>query len=330
MPNTARMHDMRRRRFVRALAAAALAPALARPAGAQTAGLEPLRLATNSSDDVTPVLWAQHTGMFAKAGLAVDLQRFNAGSAVTAALAGGALDVGKADLLPIIGARSHGIPLQLVAPAGLWSSDAPISGMVVLAGSPLTDAKDLDGKVLPAPGLHDLLETATRAWVDAHGGDAKTLRFIEMPTSAALGALVDGRIVAATLNSPYFGNAVASGKVRVFAHVNDAIAKRFMISGWFASESFIAGHRDALARFARVVEQASLYTNAHPAETVALSAAFTGIEPDVLANLMRAPTGSVVDPKEIQPLIDVAVKYDVIASPIDLQQFIAPVALRAR
>ena len=41
-----------------------------------------------------PVLWAQHSGMFAKAGLTVDIQKFTAGSAVTAAVVGGALDVG--------------------------------------------------------------------------------------------------------------------------------------------------------------------------------------------------------------------------------------------
>ena len=48
-----------------------------------------LRVGTNAADDVTPLLWAKATGMFAKAGLNVDIQKMTSGSAVTAAVIGG-------------------------------------------------------------------------------------------------------------------------------------------------------------------------------------------------------------------------------------------------
>ncbi len=320
---------MRRHTFVGSLAALALAGAATRAADAQTPVFA-LQLGSNAADDVTPVLWAQHTGMFAKANLAVDVQKFTAGSAVTAAVVGGALDVGKSSLLPLISARAHGVPLQLIAPGEIWLTEQPISGMVVLKDSPVVSAKDLNGKTLPTPSLRDIVETSSRAWIDANGGDSRTVHFVELPSAAVLAALLDGRVAAATLSNPYFGNVAASGKVRVLSRPEDAIAKRFMITAWFATESYIAKNREALARFVAIIQQAALYTNAHHAETVPVTAPFWGLDPAVLAGMTRSYVGSTVDPKDIQPLVDVALKYGNIDKPVDVQQMISGVALRPR
>jgi NitT/TauT family transport system substrate-binding protein len=320
---------VRRRDFAGSLAALAVARAATRPLNAQTPPFA-LQLGSNAADDVTPVLWAQHSGMFAKAGLAVEIQKFTAGSAVTAAVIGGALDIGKSSLLPLISARAHGVPIKLIAPGELWLSEEPISGMVVLKDSPITSAKDLNGKTLPTPSLRDIVETSSRAWIDANGGDSKTVHFVELPSAAVLAALLDGRVAAATLSNPYFGNVAATGKVRLLSRPEDAIAKRFMITAWFATETYIEKNRDPLTRFVQTIQQAATYTNAHHAETVPVTAPFWGLEPAVLAGMTRAFVGPVVDPKDIQPVIDAAVKYGIIDKPMDAQLMISSVALRAR
>jgi len=79
-----RIRNVRRRNFAASLAALAVARAALQPADAQTAPFA-MQLGSNAADDVTPVLWAQHSGMFAKAGLSIDIQKFTSGSAVTAA-----------------------------------------------------------------------------------------------------------------------------------------------------------------------------------------------------------------------------------------------------
>jgi NitT/TauT family transport system substrate-binding protein len=320
---------MQRRTFVQSLAGATLIPAFAGPAFAQSA-TQTLHLGSNASDDVTPVLWAQHNGIFSKAGLTLDIQKFTSGSAVTSAVVGGALDIGKSSMLPLISARNHGVPVQIIAPGEIWLSAEPISGMVVLKDSPVMTAKDLNGKTLPTPSLRDIIETSTRAWIDANGGDSKTVKFVEMPSSAAIAAVLDGRMPAATLSNPYFGNAVASGKVRVVSRPEDAIAKRFMITAWFATESFVDKNRDALTKFVQAVQQSATYTNAHHAETVPITAPFWGLEPSVLAGMTRSYNGAIVDPKDIQPVIDVALKYGYLEKPLDVQQMISPIAVRPR
>jgi NitT/TauT family transport system substrate-binding protein len=322
-----RIRNVRRRNFAASLAALAVARAALQPADAQTAPFA-MQLGSNAADDVTPVLWAQHSGMFAKAGLSIDIQKFTSGSAVTAAVVGGALDIGKSSLLPLISARNHGVPLKLIAPGEIWLSEAPISGMVVLKDSPIVSAKDLNGKIMPTPSLRDIVETSSRAWIDANGGDSKTVRFVELPSAAVLAALLDGRVAAATLSNPYFGNVAASGKVRILSRPEDAIAKRFMITAWFATEAYIEKNREPLARYVQIIQQAATYTNAHHAETVPVTAPFWGLEPAVLAGMTRSYVGAVVDVKDIQPVIDAALKYGIIDKPLDAQQMISAVALR--
>ena len=46
--------------------------------------------------------------------------------------------------------------------------------------------------------------------------------------------------------------------------------------------------------------------------------------------MTRAHVGAVVDPKEIQPLIDAAVRYGTIEKPIDAGEMIGSIALRPR
>jgi len=319
---------LNRLEFTRALAIAALAaPAL--PLAAQTTSVT-LRVGTNAADDVTPLLWAKASGMFAKAGLNVDIQKFTNGSAVTAAVVGGSLDIGRSSLLPMISARAHGVPIQLIAPAEISVGEDVTAGLIVLKDSPINSGRDLNGKTVPSPSLKDYFEVATRAWIDANGGDSTTVKFIELPISSDLAALETGRVAAAGLPNPFLANALATGKVRILGRPNTAIAKRFLVTGWCATEAFIAQNHDALVKFAQTLRQAVLYTNTHQAETVAVTAPFWGVDPSVVANMERTPAADTLDPKDIQPLIDAALRYGVIDKPMKAETMIASVAVRAK
>lgn len=301
-----------------ALAVGTGAASVAQPA------LVTIRVASQPADDVTPVLYAQHAGLFAKAGLDVQITRMVSGAAVTAAVVGGSVDIGKSSLMPLINAHARGFPLVLIAPGELWLSTAPISGLVALKSSGIRSGRDLDGKTVSTAALKDLLELGTRLWVDQHGGDAQTLHFIELPTSAVPDALADGRIAAANLSNPNLAEVVASGKVRIIGRPDDAIAKRFLITGWFANAAYVAKNRDAIERFARVVRAAAAYTNAHHAETVPLIAPFWGIDADVIAHMERATSGGALDPREIQPMIDAAARYKIIDHAFNASELLAP------
>ena len=85
----------------------------------------------------------------------------------------------------------------------------PSGGPIVLKDGPIHSAKDLNGSTIPSPSLRDYFEVADRAWIDANGGDSKTVKFIELPVSAMFAALQTGRVAAIGLPNPFLANAIA-------------------------------------------------------------------------------------------------------------------------
>lgn len=316
------MTRLRRIDIVRALATAGcVGPAL--PAFGQT--VTKVTVGVNASDDATPLLWAKTSGMFARAGLDVDIQKFPSGSIAVAAVIGGSLDIARTSLLPMINAHNRGIPVQLIAPADLALPNDDSDAIVVAKDSPMTSGKQFNGATLPIPALHDFNEIATRAWIDATGGDSKTVRFIEVPISSIVPAIETGRVPGGMITNPFLKDALAAGRVKVIGRPNQAIAKRYLITAYMATVPFIAGHHDAVSTFAQVLAQSGAYVTAHHAETVAAVASFWGITASVISGMPTSPLAASLDPKDIQPLIDAAARYGVIAKTYPADELIAPV-----
>jgi NitT/TauT family transport system substrate-binding protein len=315
-----------RRAAVAALASSFALPLL--PTRTWAAGPVPLRLAAAGDDDVTPILYAQHAGIFKKAGLDVSLTALSSGSATAAAVVGGSVDIGKSSLIGLCAAHARGVPFQIVAPASIYMESYPIAGFVVAKDASIASVRDLNGKTVSASSLKDLIAVATQAWVDANGGDSKTIKFVEVPASAVTAALEQGRIVGATLVTPALAEALDSGKAKLMGRSFSAIAKRFMVAGWFVTKDFLAKNTDAVKRFNDAFLQAAQYTDTHHAETVDLLAAYSKLKPETIKGMVRATAGKVVDPKDIEPVIAAGVKYGVFEKPFPATDLIAPVAPR--
>lgn len=295
------------------------------PSRAFGQGLTAVRAGSTLDDAVTPVLYGLKAGLFRDAGLDVQLSGFASGNALTAAVAGGSIDVGKSSQIPLIAAHVRGAPFCIVAGAAEYSSDAPTTVLIVAKDSPLRTAADLNGKTISTTALTDVNQLATEAWVDAHGGDARTLRFVEYSNSAAPEAVEQGRIDAATLSNPVLAQALQTGRVRIFAPVFDAIGKRFLTASWFCTEDYVARNTETVRRFVAVLRRASAYTNAHHAETVDLLAGYAHIDPATIRAMNRLTNATRLDPREIQPLIDAAVRYRMIPKAFPARELIADV-----
>lgn len=288
-----------------------------------------LRVATAGDDNAAPLLYADKAGLFKKAGLDVQITKMKSGAAIAAAVAGGSLDIGKSSLTGLIAAHLRGIDFTLVAPSGLYVKESPIGALVVASDSPIKAPKDFAGKTISAAALNDINVVATQAWLEENGVDSKSVKFIEIPESAVSAALAQKRVDGSTVLNPVLADLVNGGKNRVAATVFDGIANRFMISGWFASADYVAKHREIVERFERVMQQAEAYANTHHAETLDLVVQFTGLDAATVAGMTRPTYPAVLDPRDIQPLIDAEVKYRVIDKPFPASELISPTALRA-
>jgi ABC-type nitrate/sulfonate/bicarbonate transport system substrate-binding protein len=144
-----------------------------------------------SDPGITPVVGIS-TGIYRRYGIDLTIQVMATGAATSAAVAGGALQVGGSSLMGLIDAHVGGIPFQIVAPASVYVSDRAAEALVVRKDAPIRSAADLTGKTVASPALGDLLSTATMAWIDANGGNAKLVHQVELPPSATAAALESG------------------------------------------------------------------------------------------------------------------------------------------
>jgi NitT/TauT family transport system substrate-binding protein len=234
-----------------------------------------------------------------------------------------ALDIGKSSLISLVSAHAHGVPISLVAPSGLYTSDAPIAALIVPAASPIKTGADFAGKTIAASSLKDLMAVATEAWIDSHGGDATKTKFLELPSAAVPAAIREGRVDGATIVDPALQEALDNGGVRILGYSFDGIAKRFPIAAFFSTNDWIAKNGDVLKRFNAALREAIVYTNAHHAETLPMIAAWSKIPQSLLAKMTRSTSATSLVPGEIQPLIDAAAKYNVIEKTFPAQELIA-------
>jgi NitT/TauT family transport system substrate-binding protein len=317
---------MKRSHLLHALGGAVVAVPFARAAHAQE--MQTIRIGLAEGDDATPTLYAMKNGLFKKYGIDAQLTPVASGAAGLAALAGGSIDVTGTSLLPFLSARSKGLPLTIVAPLAAYSPDSVYAAILVKKEATYKTGRDLNGKTIASPALRDLNWVASMAWIDQNGGDSSTVKSIEVPASVIPAALEDGRIDAATVTTPRYVQAVNGGKVRVLGKSYEAIGKHFTFAAIVAQVDFAAKNPEAIARFGRAIRDATLYTNTHHDQTLALYAAFAKIDPKDIAGAPRAQSAQYVDAKDIQPMIDVAVKYGVLAKTINPLELISPSALK--
>lgn len=303
---------------------AALAPAVA---GAQAAPVR-VSLASSANDDVTPVLYALSKGWFRDAGLDVDLQAATNGAAVAAAVAGGTVDFGRSNVVPLITAHARGIPFTLVAPSGSYFDGAGSSGRVIVnKSSAVQRPRDLNGLVVSVASLNDIQTIAARAWIDKDGGNSATVKFLETNGVEAAVALDTGRVDAASLVAPLLTQLVQSGKYRVLGDPTSGVASRLIEAAWFSTTAYTAKNPAVVKKFSSIISRASSFCNDHPDQTVNLLAAFSHIDANTIAHAPRDKYDLTLIPSDLQPLIDAAARYGVIPRAFDSREFIDPNAL---
>jgi NitT/TauT family transport system substrate-binding protein len=264
--------------------------------------------------------YAQDLGLFKAAGLNVEIQQLNGGGAVVSAIAGGSLQIGGGTPLPLAQARSRGIKVVIIAPGYIYDYKAPtpINALVVGVNSPYHNAKDLAGKTVAVTQVRGLDEVAIDAWLDANGADSHSVKYTEFPQNAMADAVAAGRVDAAQIGDPALSDALEAGKVRILAKDYDAIGKRLFGSVWFTSEDWAAQHPDEARKFAAAINQAGAWATRNPVAAAAVLQKYMKVT-YTRAHEYHART---IDPTFIQPILDAAVRYKLLTTPMSASDLI--------
>lgn len=295
--------------FLAAVSAAALTP----PALAQS---QTIRVAATANDTYAQAYYALDMGFFKQAGLDVALQTFTAGGPVTSAVAGGAADIGIAGPPTIAAGRMHGVPFLYVAGGGVYSASHAATGIVVAERAPIHSGKDFNGKTLAVGAIKDGNWLAACAWIDEHGGDSSTVRFVELPFATMGPAIKRGTIDGGTIPEPSQTHALASGGLRVAAHHFDAYGRETMIGGWFAREEWLKANPTLARRYAEVMVRTAKWANRNPAASAPILAKYSKIDDETMRTMIRSRYAEGLNPGLFQRQLDLSYQYKVIEQQI--------------
>lgn len=271
--------------------------------------------------------FAEDLGYFRQVGLDAHIATMSNGPAVAAAVASGAVDVGFSNAFSLSAAHEKGLQLQILFGTEIAGRKATNGILTVLADSPIRTAKDLTGKTVAVSGLNSTNEYAVENWIDKNGGDAKSVKYIEVPPPAMGDTLMARRVDAASMDAV---NLVSHEKqFRVLAPTYAAIARRFIGGGYFTSTAWLAAHQDLAVRIVAALRRAAMYANAHTAEAQRLYAAHSRFS---LAEIQETPFptySTEPTPALYQPLIDLAARYGLLKQPFPASELVSPIGLAA-
>ena len=302
---------MRRQTALVGLGAALISP-LAGARAARAADPVTLRVGNVPIDSSSEIFAAQSAGFLSKAGIAVDIQSFTNGNAISAALASGALDIGGVNVLSLAAAHQKGLPLKIVGSGATYTSKNPTTVMLVPNDSPLHVPRDLNGKTVAVNVLQGIAHVSAESWIDKNGGDSKSVKFIEFPFAAMPAALAANRVDAAVVAEPQLTQ--SRNDTRLFGKSYDGIADLWMIDAWTANDAWIFANPDVALRFSAAMRQAAVWANQNHDKTAEFVSAATKIDISIVRAMRRATFLEHVNLSVVQPVIDVGAQYGALTS----------------
>lgn len=315
-----------RRQFLGGAAAGAAALLLPwDPARAETK----LQVGTIKIGDLSPFFIAQEKGFFKDAGLDVDTTAMVGGAAIQPALASGALNIGWSNVVSTFQGHLEGFDYRFIVNGALAKRGTNETfGVNVLADSPIKTARDLAGKTIATNTLANITQAIGQHWIDASGGDSSRVKWVEVPFPNMEAALVQKNIDAFVAVEPFVTvSSQVSKKSRVLGRPAGGIAPRFLIASFFASDAWIQKNGDAVKAFVAAIQRGIDAHNADPEAAKATIAKSTGLSPEIVKAMTLPAFEKRLQESDLQPIMDVAVRYKLIGKKFPPRDVIARSAL---
>lgn len=308
-------------RRTRRSALALLGAASLCPPGALAQSLPVLRVGCNATDLYLEPYIAEDFGYFTRAGLGATITPFANGAANAQAVVTGAVDTGPADMIQIANAHNRGIPLAFYAGSGVYASASPTILLCVAKNSAFRHPKELEGGTIAVVALKSLTEAGMREWLRRNDVDAARVKLYELPYSEMSAALLRGTVNAAFIGEPFL--TAAKNDVRVVGKPNDTIAQTFYLSAWFARRDWIDKNADVVRRARQALYETARWANGHHADTARTLAKYAKVDPDLARSMNRIGYATSLDPRLMQPVLDIALRYQLIEKPVAARDLIA-------
>ena len=313
-----------RRKFIEKVTVAAAGLSLLEGFGwAQTKG----KLGYMKIVDTAPMFIAVDRGFFKAAGLELETVPMAGGAVIVQGVTSGDLQIGWTNVISLYQAHAEGFDFKLIAGGATnvkGSNDT--HALLVAKGSPMSSAKDLDGKTMAVNTLNNIVHLLAMAWLDKNGGSSAKVKFVEVPFPQMEAALVAGKIDVASVQEPFASAAVAKGVARVLANPWSDVIDRFLIASWFASDKWLQKNKQTAQAFVSALNRGVDAIAADPKGSRDAIAKWTGL-PRELADKIPLPVyDKTLSEKDLQATINLTQKYKLISRAINAREIISDLA----
>src|SRR5678809_1157602 len=196
-----------------------------------------------------------------------------------------------------------------------------LAAMVSKPGSGIKTGKDLEGKRVAVNTRNNIIWLYARAWIQATGGDADKVTYLEVPFPQMMDALNGDRVDAAFVVEPFLSAGLQSKTAQVIGWPYNAVQKHIPVGMYAATASYIKEHPDVIERFVRGYNKGVdwINQNKNSEEWLKVISGYTRMKPEQLKGLNLPEFEKTVDASSIEPVVELMRKHKLIEGPFDIK-----------
>jgi NitT/TauT family transport system substrate-binding protein len=247
-------------------------------------------------------------GFFDQQGITIKKVTFQSGNDIVLALSNNNGDVGYLGYVPMMIARTSGIPFTLVAASEVegTTADDNWQNILVRGNSSIRTPADLSGKTIALNALKGVGEVVVKAALKKLNVDPNSVKLVALPFPTMRTALNNGQVDAIWVPEPFLSQGLADGD-RIVLAPGPVLGNFFPNGGYGALQSWVQKNPDLAAKFRTAINQSLSYAQTHPDEIRALLPAAT-------RNVRLPVWTTTIDRKQLLVLAKDAKEFGVITS----------------
>ncbi len=248
-------------------------------------------------------------GFFEKRGIEIKKQTLQSGNDIVLALSNHNGDVGYLGYVPMMIARTQGIPLQLVAASEVEGTSAADNwqNILVKGSSSIRNAGDLAGKTIAVNALKGVGEVVIKAALKKDGVDPNSVKLLAMPFPTMRTALNSGQVDAIWTPEPFLSQALNIDGARIVMAPGPVLGNYFPNGGYGALGDWVKKNPQLAKNFRAAINESLTYAQNHPDE-------IRGLLPAGTQNVRLPVWSPLVDRKQLTQLAKYAKEYGVIST----------------
>ncbi|MFJ2171979.1 MULTISPECIES: ABC transporter substrate-binding protein [unclassified Streptomyces] len=269
--------------------------------------------------DVAPLYLGEKKGFYASRGLDLTMVTAQGGAAIVPAVVGGQFQFGFSNMTTLMIAQVNRVPVTAVANgiATTGEQGADFAGLTVRKGSPITSAKELEGKKVAINTLKNIGDTSVRESVRKAGGDPAEVDFVELPFDQMPAALAGGRVDAALVVEPALATVKSQGGTVIASSYVD-VSPDLTVAMYFTSTQYAQRNPETVKKFQEATAESLEYANSHPDEVRRILTTYTKIPESMLPNLVLPRWPARPDRASIETLAKLGEQDGTLSSTPDL------------